>query len=210
MAPNTPAAGIIPAFSAAALALILDAEGVDQPGRWPGASSGISLGHGYDLSAETADELRRDWTPHLGTATVARLVAACGKSGQAAAAVAPRFRDIRVTAAQADAVFIAATLPKYRLLTRLALPHVDELPLDAAGAMVSLIYNRGGRMTDIHPGDRAEMRAIRAALADGVQRGDLTTIAAQLRAMKRLWVGKGVDGLLTRREAEACLVERAG
>ena len=41
-------------------------------------------------------------------------------------------------------------------------------------------------MVDIHPGDRAETRAIPRVLANGVQRGDLNHIAAQFRAMKRL------------------------
>ena len=53
------------------------------------------------------------------------------------------------------------------------------------------------------------MRALSADLADGVQRGDLADIAKQLRAMKRLWVGKGLDGLIARREAEARLVEQS-
>jgi GH24 family phage-related lysozyme (muramidase) len=47
------------------------------------------------------------------------------------------------------------------------------------------------------------MRAVR----DAVAAGDLQEIATQIRAMKRLWVGKGVDGLLKRRDAEARLVE---
>ena len=212
MAPNTPAAGITPSFSAAALALIIDAEGVDQPGRWPGGESGITLGHGYDLSAETASELKRDWTPHLGTEAVARLLAAVGKSGQAAAGIATRFRDIAVTRVQADAVFAAATLPKYVQCTRLAFGHVADLPLDAQGALVSLVFNRGSSMGKAGlPSweSRREMRAISADLADGVQRGDLADIAKQLRAMKRLWVGKGLDGLIARREAEAKLVEQA-
>lgn len=207
MAPNTPAPGIVPAFSAAALALITAAEGVDQPGRWPGGASGITLGHGYDLSAESAGELIQDWTPLLGHAVVARLQAAVGKSGQAAAAIASRFADIHVTREHADAVFTTATLPKYRIITKGAFgPHLAELPLDAQGALVSLIYNRGQGMDG---GRRAEMRAIRADLADGVQRGDLTDIAKQLRAMKHLWVGQGLDGLITRREAEARLVEQS-
>jgi GH24 family phage-related lysozyme (muramidase) len=32
-------------------------------------------------------------------------------------------------------------------------------------------------------------------------------IAKELRKMKRIWQGKGLDGLLERREAEAKLVE---
>ena len=38
-------------------------------------------------------------------------------------------------------------------------------------------------------------------------RCDLQEIADQLRSMKRLWEGKGMGGLLKRRDAEADLVE---
>ena len=207
---NTAVADLNPAFSANALALIVDAEGVDQPGQFPGGSSGISLGHGYDLSAETREELIRDWSPFLTAGELGSLVAVCGKSGSAAAAVAPALRNIRVSKEASDHVFITASLPKYVQLTRLVYPTAFSLPLDACGALVSLIYNRGSRVADMHPGDRLEMRCIRSILADGVQQGDLALIAKQLRAMKRLWEGKGLAGLITRRETEACLVEQAG
>ncbi|HEY6129471.1 MAG TPA: hypothetical protein VIW23_14955, partial [Candidatus Acidoferrum sp.] len=62
--------------------------------------------------------------------------------------------------------------------------------------------NRGPGME----GDRRkEMRAVRDAVANQ----DLQEIADQIRAMKRLWEGKGLDGLLKRRDAEADLVESA-
>src|SRR5262249_40302876 len=95
--------------------------------------------------------------------------------------------------------------PAAQKQTEAAFPGVDALPADAQGALVSLIYNRGPRMTDRDPKvqDRREMRAIR----DAVLAGDLKTIAAQLRSMKRLWEGKGLGGLLKRRDAEADLVE---
>jgi GH24 family phage-related lysozyme (muramidase) len=48
-----------------------------------------------------------------------------------------------------------------------------------------------------------EMRAIR----DAVAVGDVQEIANQLRSMKRLREGKGLDGLIKRREDEAELVE---
>ena len=35
---------------------------------------------------------------------------------------------------------------------------------------------------------------------------DLDAIAAELKSMRRLWVGKGLDGLLKRRDREAALV----
>jgi GH24 family phage-related lysozyme (muramidase) len=37
--------------------------------------------------------------------------------------------------------------------------------------------------------------------------GKITDIPAQIRSMKRLWVGKGLDGLIKRREGEAALFE---
>ena len=51
------------------------------------------------------------------------------------------------------------------------------------------------------------MLVIYNLVADGVRCGETAAIAAQIRASKRLWVGAGLDRLIRRREAEACLVE---
>ena len=94
----------------------------------------------------------------------------------------------------------------YTLRASQAFPEFEKLPLDVQGALVSLVYNRGTSMVDDSPEDRRrEMRAIRDAVAES----DLQEIADELRVMKRLWVGKGLDGLLKRRDAEAELVESA-
>ena len=50
---------------------------------------------------------------------------------------------------------------------------------------------------------RLEMRDIKLL----VPKRDYRGIAEELRKMKRIWEGKGLDGLLARREAEAKLVE---
>jgi GH24 family phage-related lysozyme (muramidase) len=47
------------------------------------------------------------------------------------------------------------------------------------------------------------MRNIR----DLVPKKDYKGIAKEFRKMKRIWQGKGLDGLLARRDAEASLVE---
>jgi GH24 family phage-related lysozyme (muramidase) len=47
------------------------------------------------------------------------------------------------------------------------------------------------------------MRNIR----DLIPKKDYKGIAKELRKMKRIWQGKGLDGLLERRDAEAKLVE---
>lgn len=183
-----------------ALALILEAEGLDQPGKWPGGGSGITLGIGYDIGFVTPQQFEEDWSEYLNGDQIDRLKTAIGLTGGSARQRASQFNDIKVTRAQAVEVFKNRTLPLHSKRTEQAFPGVDQLPADAQGALVSLVFNRGPAME----GDRRkEMRAIR----DAVPQKDLQEIADQIRAMKRIWVGQGLDGLLKRRDAEADLVE---
>jgi GH24 family phage-related lysozyme (muramidase) len=185
-----------------ALALILDAEGLDQPSKWPGGSSGITIGVGYDLGFVTEDQFEEDWSPFLSGDEIDRLKDVIRLSGDKAAQRAREFGDIKIKRADAEQVFKERTLPLYSQKTEDAFPGLDQLPAAAQGALVSLVFNRGPGMN----GDsRREMRAVRDAVAEG----DLQEIANQIRAMKRLWEGKGLDGLLKRRDAEADLVESA-
>lgn len=180
--------------------LILDFEGLNQPAKWPKGASGITIGIGYDLGYVTVDQFESDWGAILTAEQLKRLKTAVGKRGIAAANRAAQFADIKIKRADAEKVFIERTIPLYALKAELAFPGIEKLPPDAQGALVSLVFNRG---TSMEGPRRAEMRAVRDAV--GVQ--DLQEIAAQLRAMKRLWAGQGLDGLLRRREAEAQLVE---
>lgn len=194
-------------FSQRALELILRNEGLDQGG-WPGGASGITIGRGYDLGYQTADEFDRDWRGRLPPQMTQLLRASIGLKGDAARERAKALRGrIHIPAAEADAVFLLRELPKTIQSTMQTFPGMEHLPLDAQGALVSLVFNRGTRMQDSDPQlqERREMRAIAAA----VTRGELQTIAAQLRAMKRLWIGRGLDGLLRRRDEEADLVEHS-
>lgn len=190
------------ALSPAALDLVLRNEGLNQPALVPPADSGVTLGYGYDLSHHTTAELAADWGTHLSPCELLRLTGVVGLHGDPVRAVAPQFRDIVITREVARAVFLASSVPKYMALTAQAFPGFEALPSDAAGALFSLVYNRGPLLV----GDRRrEMRAI----ARAVLVGDLAEIAKQLRLMKRLWVGQGVPGLLKRRDEEADLVEHA-
>jgi GH24 family phage-related lysozyme (muramidase) len=179
---------------------ILDFEGLNQPSEWPGGDSGVTIGIGYDLGYVTIDQFEFDWGPYFTADQLNRLREAVGKRGIAARNRAPRFADIRIKRKDAETVFIERSLPMYALKTEMAFPGITELPQDAQGALVSLVFNRG---TSMEGDRRSEMRAIR----DAVPSGDLQEIADQLRCMKRLWVNKGLDGLLRRREEEARLVE---
>lgn len=188
-------------ISKKAIDLILQLEGVDQPWKWPGGESGITIGYGYDLGYE--ENFRRDWDGHLTSAQIDHLSGALGKKGGAAHAIAGRYRDITIPEEAARNVFMGQTLPVICRQTEITFPGLDALPPDVQGALVSLVYNRGEKMDGSR---RVEMRAIRAA----VKAGDAEVIAEQLRVMKRLWVGTDIASAMTnRREAEAKLVEGA-
>ncbi len=180
--------------------LILESEGLNQAGKWPGGKSGITIGFGYDLGQVKVDQLVADWGDVLPAAQLERLKTAVGLAGDQAKAAAPGLADIVIGKDVSLKVFLARTIPEYQKKTEGAFPGLDKLPPDAQGALVSLVYNRG---PDMGGDRRKEMRAIR----DAVSKGDLKEIAAQLRAMKRLWEGQGLPGLLKRRDAEAVLVE---
>lgn len=180
--------------------LIFEFEGIDQPSDWPGGASGITIGIGYDLGYESAGDFQNDWQPRLSAGDFTTLSQVVGLKGTQAQAKAPTLKTIKIKSSDAEQVFLERSVPKYQALTQQAFPGVDDLPADAQGALFSLVYNRG---TSMDGDSRKEMRAIR----DAVPNGDLQEIADQLRAMKRLWEGKGLDGLLKRRDAEADLVE---
>ena len=46
-------------------------------------------------------------------------------------------------------------------------------------------------------------------IKQNVKDNNLDAIAAEIESMKRLWVGKGLDGLLKRRDSEARLVKNS-
>ncbi len=194
----------MPDVSQKAIRLILDSEGMSYKPEWPGTSSGITIGIGYDLGYQTVDGFESDWGNYLVRPQIERLRGVVGLREQKARNRVAELSDIRIRRADAEDVFTKRSLPVYYERARQAFAGLDQLPLDAQGAILSLVYNRGTSMFD-KPGDdrRKEMRAIR----DSVGQKDLAGIAFQLRSMKRLWDPQKARGLLIRRDAEAALVE---
>lgn len=167
----------------------------------PGGQSGVTIGIGYDCGHTRAATIRSEWTGRIPATMVTALAGIAGLKGEAARknlAVLRQLVDVPWEAALG--VFADASLPKYVLLARSALPNFDELPPDCQGALVSLVYNRGASFAVAGP-RYAEMRTIKALMAAQ----DFGAIAAQLQAMKRLWSAPSVRGVALRREREAAL-----
>jgi len=164
---------------------------------WPGGSSGVTIGIGFDLGYEEADVFDQDWGALDETAREA-LGGVLGIKGDAAHAALPSVVHVVVPWDAAYSVFTKSTLPRYAARTVKAFPGSDGIPDLCFGALVSLVYNRGTSMT----GDsRREMAAIR----DLIQSGDLAAVPDQFRSMKRLW--PTTAGLRDRRDKEASLWE---
>lgn len=168
---------------------------------WPGGASGVTVGIGYDLGYNNRQGILDDWRALPEPARNA-LASAAGVKGVAAKTRVQALRWILVPWPVAQDVFVGNTMPRFGALTDQAFPGVRSSHGHVQGALLSIVFNRGASMAGV---SRAEMRSIRTHIAAGRVRA----VPGEIRSMKRLWVGKGLPGLIRRREAEARLVEQS-
>ncbi len=168
---------------------------------WPALQSGPTIGIGVDCAYYSPEELESLFA-FLPKNKLEMVKKCTGKTGEAGKEYTKTLRKagIEVSWQQAQKIFLNTTWNKFSRLAEKVFPEVDELCDDAYGALVSLVFNRGSSLTGE---SRSEMREIKKL----VPKKDYKKIAEQIRKMKRIWIGKGVDGLLTRREKEAQMVE---
>lgn len=168
---------------------------------WPGGASGVTVGVGFDCGYYFAVEIRSTWGGYgLDSKILDGLASAAGITGTRAQSVTRELKWIVIPWSAAETVYDTTTLPKFYRLASVVFDGLDNLCPDAAGALVSLVFNRG---TSLAGPRRREMRTI----ASLVPKKDYAGIAAQLRSMKRIWAGTSIQSLCQRREEEAVLVE---
>jgi hypothetical protein len=166
---------------------------------WPGGHSGVTIGIGYDIGMTSRAEIEADWTGEIADADLSALLVAQGTTGEPAKRLAARLKAIKIPYETASAVFYRSTLPRFAKSTRETYPGVEELPADAQGMLLSLIYNRG---TKLYGPTRTEMAAIKPLVAGG--KINLDALADQFEAMVRLW--PDLPGLKKRRRREAAVI----
>lgn len=170
---------------------------------WPGGSSGITIGIGYDIGYVDENWLEEDWAAHVPLKVRDTLKKACGLRGQKARSRLAEFQDVDIPWESALKQFESVVLPLYIAETEAALRNTDKLSADSLGALVSLGYNRGPSYGGTSP-NRAEM----VRIAGHMEFKRFDRIPAEIRDMKRIWAGDAsLKGLLTRRDAEAALFE---
>ena len=167
---------------------------------WPGLTSGITIGIGYDLGYNSLANFERDWKPYLSATDFELLSRTVSRRGETAKAMLGAVRHIVVPWEAAIAVYHATTVPKFAKLVLATFPNVRELHAHAFGALFSLVYNRGARLK----GERRQhMRNIR----DHASAKQFQSVPGEFRSMKVIWSKEKFSGLHKRRDAEARLFE---
>jgi len=175
---------------------------------WPGEQSGVTIGVGYDLGYVNKSEFSEDWKD-LPKETFDRLYKVVGIKGYNTKNLIRGLKDISIPWDLSLKVFNNKTVTKFWNLTKQTFPNFDNLPEDAKGGLVSLVFNRGNALE----GDRRrEMKLIRDGmkLVSSYDQKALSFIANQIRNMKRIWAGGSIEkGMNRRRDAEAKLIEES-
>jgi GH24 family phage-related lysozyme (muramidase) len=166
---------------------------------YPGGASGVTIGVGYDLGYNTREQIDADWAM-LPSETRNRLKACAGLKGAAARRLIPGVRDIIIPWDAARQVFDKNTIPRFAKITNKSYPGTDKLHPHIQSAHLSWVFNRGGGITK--SSRDLEKRLIRRDTPNSPK-----LLPGHYRASKRIWRGKGLDGLLRRREDEARLIE---
>jgi len=169
---------------------------------WPGGKSGVTIGIGYDLGFHSASRIQNDWQGKISDVDLEQLKEVSGLKGDEAKAALAKVRAIQIPLDAASEVHYQATLPTYAAKTKKAYPGVESLPADAQAMLLSLVFNRGTKMSGA---SRREMKAIQPLVAAQ----DLDGIASEIRSMKRLWDIDKLPGLHKRRDAEADMIAHA-
>jgi GH24 family phage-related lysozyme (muramidase) len=165
-------------------------------------ASGVTIGIGYDLRHQRKATIAKDWRDHP---QVAELPQASGIGGRQAIELTRRLQHVITPLPLAEAVFLESSAVEYRHRAERCYPGLGAMPQPVIDAMVSLTYNRGcpTGMTD----RGREARIIRDSC---IPQRDQQCVAAQLRAMSRIWAGSTIEsGMQRRRHAEAKLAEDA-
>lgn len=167
-------------------------------------SSGVTIGYGYDLGQQESSSARTMLSDYYTAAQVERLLTAIGKKGDNARAIVHELSDISID--KDRALDMAMRLKeRYCQVVVNTYPQAINLPPDSAGAILSLVYNRGPSLKKPKIGDSIDSRREMREIGDDFSKGNIKNIPARLRSMRRLWANQ--RGLRDRREGEAKFIE---
>lgn len=156
---------------------------------WPGGSSGVTLGPGYDMRDRQESQIEADLISiGVDRKSAKRVSAAAGLKGSAAEDFADDNQDLASLSKDEQIALLRLIVPRYE---RIVSKHV-HVPLEPHefDALTSFAYNPGGRFAPI----------ARAINSDHLQQ------AADIMKMRVMTGGKTSKGLVKRRQRETRLL----
>ena len=160
---------------------------------WPGLSSGVTIGIGYDLGQASRAKITADWSGLVSSDMMLVMLSCSGITGKAGKGKCAEVRSrISIPWAVALDVFSKRDVPQWTAAVLKAVPGADKLTPSCLGVLFDTAYNRGVGGFNSTADRFRELVAIR----DDVKANRLSSVPAELTAMKRLW--PGTKGLLAR------------
>jgi hypothetical protein len=112
---------------------------------WPGGSSGITLGVGWDVGYHTRAEVAATWR-ELDSEILVRLVEAAGPKGIDAQRLLPQLRSLSIPRSVAIDVLVRSLRDEYYPLVAQLFPGLERLPAEVQVVFLSVVFNRGPSM----------------------------------------------------------------
>jgi len=172
---------------------------------WQTTVSGVTIGIGFDVGHNTKEQIKKALDGVLPENEIKLLQSVSGLKGRSAYYNGlPKVKHaVKVSYVQAEKIFKNDSLPRFTKQTGDAFRITkDRLHPHSNGALTSLVYNRGGSMSNT--GFRKEMRQIRYNIS--INKED--QVPSDIRSMKRLWSYTKLKGLHLRRDTEAKLFQK--
>ncbi len=151
---------------------------------WPGLSSGVTVGIGYDLGQSPRQKIADDWKNSVSPDMILMMMSCAGIVGPAGKQKCSEvWNGIIIPWNSAITVFANRDIPQWTAAVINAVPGSDKLNGDLLGVLVDIAYNRGiGGFNSTNDRFR-EMKSIRVL----VSTGNLNLVPLEIQRMKRLW-----------------------
>lgn len=150
---------------------------------WPGLSSGVTVGIGYDLGQCSRAKIQNDWKALVDANMLLVMMSCAGHTGNAGKVKLAEVKNsILIPWDAALKVFAERDVPSWTAAVIRAVPGADKLPPTCLGVLFDTAYNRGNSWG--MQGDRyREMRGIK----NHVMTKALGLVPSEYESMKRLW-----------------------
>jgi hypothetical protein len=166
---------------------------------WPGGTSGITIGLGYDIGHQNQLQVQKDLAGLCSPAEIERISKYCGVIGIKCKQYLYDLRTFHFSWDKACKLFYYTSIKRYARMAANCYDELETLHPYEQTAIVGLVYNRGVSLK----GDR---RKEMVQLVHAIKEDDDKLMATLIRNMKRLW-GEDQRGLRIRREKEAYYIE---